>query len=195
MDGIAQPLVGGGVGCPMARLLQGGAPLKIGLFELLDAGVAAPRLRLEAIDGILGRPQVPLELAGARDAGVGVPLQHAHGLQLVRSALLQFPDARLGGGDAGEVRVALALHALQSVAPVLRLAARGRQLVLELPDTPPLRDQHRLQLRVAATHLRERGLVSGGLCARDEGSGARRLDRRGQLRALGQQPAQLGLLL
>src|SRR5207253_73556 len=62
--GIA-PLVGGGVGCCVARLPDGGAKLKIGLLELLDAGVAHARLRLETMDGILGGPQVSLELAGA----------------------------------------------------------------------------------------------------------------------------------
>src|SRR5256885_15285004 len=79
--------------------------LKIGLLELLDAGVAHARLRLETMDGILGGPQVPLELAGARRAGAGFRLQHAHGLELFCDTVIQCPGARLGGAAAGEAGV------------------------------------------------------------------------------------------
>ena len=176
LGGIA-PLVGGGVGCCGARLRDGGAKLKIGLLELLDAGVAHARLRLETMDGILGGPQVPLELAGARRAGAGFHLQHAHGLQLFCDTVIQSPGGRLGGAAAGDVRV-----------------ARGGQLVLELPGTLPLGDQRRFQLRIAAAQLLERGPVLGGLRVGGQGSGARRLDRRGQVRVLRLEPGQLRVL-
>src|SRR4029077_16805258 len=100
----------------------------------------------------------------------------------------------VGGGESLDLSAALMLRSLQRAGPVLHVVALAGALDLELPDTPPLRRQCRLELGVARAHLGERCLVSPGLRLCGERCGTRRLECLGELGVLGQQPPELALL-
>src|SRR4029077_403702 len=100
-----------------------------------------------------------------------------------------------GGGDARLVAVALAVHALERLAPVLHLAPLCAELLLELRGALLLAGERAVKFGGAAAQLARGGLEFGGARAGGAGAVAGRFQRGGEFHALGEQAAQFRLAL
>ena len=177
--------------CGARGFLERGTQLLGRLLQFLDARVAGARLGLQAVDGLLGGDQVLLQLAQAR----GGAFACACALSSSAACSNSRRSSSFTRSCAALQRRALLVRGLDRIRPVLHLAAHGGQLRIQFGGALALGAQGSFKFAIAGAALGERRLVFDGGRRGGGGLGARRLDRGGEVDALGQQPAQLALAL